>query len=137
MENFNLVKVEWSSYRDKIKPKIDKIGLRADYHELFTYIDKACSDEQAFLFLANDGFIVLRPRIRQKIPYIEISLAYCDGGNAIARYQSSVIELAKKGDAEYLQFTTVRKGYKRALSGWTNQGKYKQFFTWRMSIKES
>lgn len=133
MENFSLVKVKWSIHRERLKPIIDDIGLKANDLKLYTNIDKACSNEWAFLFLASDGFIVLRPRLQFDTSYIEITVAYCHGGNAPLRYQSSIIKLALQGNAKFIEFLTVRKGVERVAPayGWFKEGTHKNLAIWR------
>jgi len=133
MENYSLVMVEWSKYRDKIKIHIDNIGSKANDHELYTNIDKACSNEWAFLFLATDGFVILRPRHQQQTHYIDVSAAYCDSGNALLKYQQHIINLASCGNAKYIEFYTVRKGFNRIAPKykWQYSGKYQHFVIWR------
>ena len=97
MENFSLVKVKWSEHRERLKPFIDKIAEKAHDPELYTGIDKACSNEWAFLFLASDGFIVLQPRYQREIIYLDVTVAHCTSGNAIPKYLPFIIKLAKKG----------------------------------------
>jgi len=133
MENFTLVKAEWSEHRQRLKEPIERIGKVADDHDLFTNIDKACSNEQAFLFLSPDGFMVLRPRHQSGEPYIEITVASCHGGNAVIRYQNLIAELARRGNAKFIEFLTVRKGCEKVAPrhGWIKHGYHQHLAIWR------
>ena len=136
MEKFSLVKVEWSKYREFLKPEIDKIGVKANDPKFYTYIDKACSNEWAFLFLSPGGFVVLQPRQQREVSYIDIVAAHCIEGDAIPKYLSFILTLASKGKAQYLRFYTVRKGFdKVALKhGFNKAGYHRNFAIWRYKI---
>lgn len=136
MENFSLVKVKWSEHRERLKPFIDKIAVKAHDPELYTNIDKACSNEWAFLFLASDGFIVLQPRYQREIIYLDVTVAHCTSGNAIPKYLPFIIKLAKKGAAQFLRFYTTRKGFFKAAPkhGWFHVGYHRKFAVWRYKL---
>jgi hypothetical protein len=133
MENFTLAKGEWSKHRDRLKEPIYRIGKLANDPDLFNSIDKACSHERAFLFLSPDGFFVLRPRYRSESPFVELSVAHCQGGNGIIRYQPHIITLARKGKAKFIEFLTARKGLDRIAPrhGWTKHGYHQHLAIWR------
>lgn len=133
MENFSLVKVKWSEHRERLKSVFDEIGEKANDPELYTNIDKACSNEWAFLFLAPDAFIVLRPRQYCKTSYIEITAGYCNGGNAASKYQQQIISLARMGNASYIEFLTIRKGANKVAVkyGWKYHGQHQNLAIWR------
>lgn len=136
MENFYLVKVKWSEHRERLKPFIDEIGLKADDPQLYTNIDKACSNEWAFLFLAPDGFIVLQPRYQRQIIYIDITAAHFTAGNALNKYLSPLITLAKQGNAQFIRFYTVRKSADKVAPkyGWEKQGYHRNLAIWRYKL---
>lgn len=136
MENFSLVKVKWSEHRERLKPIIDEIGLKANDPELYTNINKACSNEWAFLFLANEGFTVLRPRFQNNINYIEVSVAYCTSGDVVNHFVPLVHHLAKKVDAQFIEFLSVRKGFRKLAmrAGLTYHGQHQHFAIWRYHL---
>ncbi len=133
MQKFTLVKVDWLKHRESLKEKIDKIGEEANEKTLYDNINKACSDERAFLFLAFDCFIVLRPRHQEKTNYIEIVVAYCDSGRAINHYKKQVISIAKKTNAKYLEFLTKLKSIERTAKKFNlvKSGNHQGFAVWR------
>jgi hypothetical protein len=137
MKKLTLVRVEWSEHRERLKPNIDDIGNKANDPELYTHIDKACSNEWAFLFLAPDGFVVLRPRHQRTIDFIEVLVAYCSGGNAFQKYLSNLLFLAQLGKATHLQFLTARKGLNKVAPkhGWRLFGMHRNKYIWRIDIK--
>ena len=136
MEKSNLVLVDWRKYRDKFKAQILSISRLCGDKNLFDDIDKACSDERAFLFVASDGFIVLRPRHQRQQTYIDVPVAYCKGGKALERYQPTVIQLAQMGNAEFVQFYTARKGFDRLAKrlGWSKFGYHRNLAMWRYQL---
>ncbi|MEC4724254.1 hypothetical protein HWQ46_01665 [Shewanella sp. D64] len=136
MENFTLVKGEWSQHKERLKASIDHIGKSADDPNLYDSIDKACSNEQAFLFLSRDGFFVLRPRYRRGSTFVELSVAHCQGGNGIIRYQPHIITLARKGKAKFIEFLTARKGLDRVAPrhGWIKHGYHQHLAIWRYTL---
>jgi len=136
MENFSLVKVKWSEHRERLKPIIDEIGLKANDPELYTNIDKACSNEWAFLFLALDGFIVLQPRYQRQIIYIDITVAYFTAGNALQKYLPFLVTLAKKGAAQFIRFYTIRKSADKVAPnyGWEKIGYHRNLAIWRYKL---
>ncbi|NRA62492.1 MAG: hypothetical protein HRU25_16640 [Psychrobium sp.] len=113
------------------------MGKRGDLPDIYNTIDKACSDERAFLFVADDGFIVLRPRCRQHDEFIELTIAHCTGGNALKRYQDELISLSSVGNAKYIEFLTARKGFEKLAPafGWVNHGDYKSLTRWRYQLE--
>ncbi|MBM7070870.1 hypothetical protein JQC92_02290 [Shewanella sp. 202IG2-18] len=126
----------WLEHRERLKPKIQAIGRMSAEPDLFETINKACSDERAFLFLAPDGFIVLRPRHCRQQTFISVPVAYCEGGKALERYQGEVINLSRMGKAEFVQFYTARKGFDRlALKlGWSKFGCHRNLAIWRYQL---
>jgi hypothetical protein len=136
MDKFTLVKSEWLAHRVRLKDQIDRIGELANDKDFYTNIDKACSNEWAFLFLSPNGFLILRPRHNQQVSYIDVVAAHCHEGDAISKYLPFVLTLAKKGQAQYLRFYTVRKGFNKvALNhGFTKVGFHHKFAVWRYKI---
>ena len=94
---------------------------------------KARSNEWAFLFLADEGFTVLRPRAKNNINYIEISVAYCSSGDVTSHFVPLVYAIAKKTDAQFIEFLTVRKGVRKIAkrAGLTYHGQHQHLAIWR------
>lgn len=136
MENSYLQFVSWSKYRDRLKEPITRIGKTASDPHLYLEIDKACLNEQAFLFLAPDGFVILRPRYQNKTEFIQVCIASCHGGNALTRYLPHIISLAKRGKAQFIEFQTARKGFNKAApkQGWRSFGVRDGLIVWRYHI---
>lgn len=136
MENVPLVKVKWSEHRERIKPIIDKMALKTNDPDIYSYIDKACSNEWAFLFLAPNGFCVLQPRYQREITYIDVTIAYSTDGDAISKYLPFIIMLAKKGSAQFLRFYTARKGFDKVAPkhGLHKIGYHRNLAVWRYKL---
>ncbi len=136
MEKSLLVRVKWSEHRERLKPFIDKVGIKANDPELYTSIDKACSNEWAFLFLAPDGFCVLQPRHQRKTSYIDVVIAFSHGGNAMQSYLPLIIKLAKQGTAEFIRFYTIRKGFEKIAPrfDWQKAGYHRNLAIWRYKL---
>ena len=132
----SLVRAKWSEHRERLKPFIDGIGLKTKDPELYTNTNEACSHERAFLFLSPDGFCVLQPRYQREIIYLDIVIAHFSGGNALQKYLQPLITLAKKGDAQYLRFYTVRKSADKIAPkyGWEKQGYHRNLAIWRYKL---
>jgi len=136
MEKFTLVKVDWLKHRDRLKPIIDNIGTIANDQELYTNIDKACSNEWAFLFLGFDGFVILQPRFQRQIIYLDVTVAHCTDGNAIPKYLPFLIMLAKKGAAKFIRFYSARKGFDKVAPrhNWHKVGYHHNLAIWRYKL---
>lgn len=137
MEKSYLQCVTWENHRDRLKEPITRIGNIANDPNLYQKINEACSNEWAFLFLAPDGFVVLWPRIAHNKAYIEVTIASCHGGSAMIRYQPHIIELAKRGNASFIEFLTARKGFNKVapFHGWRLACERKGLKVWRNYIR--
>ncbi len=136
MEKYTLVKSEWLAHKGRLKSLIDRIGDLANDKDFYTNIDKACSNEWAFLFLSPGGFLILRPRHHRQVSYVDVVAAHCREGNAISKYLPFILTLAKQGQAQYLRFYTARKGFdKVALKyGFNKVGYHRNLAIWRYKI---
>lgn len=136
MKKLTLVKVEWLKHRDRLKARIDEIGAIANNPELYTDIDKACSNEWAFLFLAFDDFVILQPRYQRQTTYLDVTVAYSTKGNAILNYMPLLTMLAKKGAAQFLRFYSVRKGFDKVAPkhDWQKVGYHRNLAIWRYKL---
>ena len=133
MEKSYLQCVSWDKHRDRLKEPITRIGNIANDPHLYSEINKACSNERAFLFLAPDGFVVLWPRHIDKNTFIEVTIASCHGGNAVQRYLRHIIRLARCGNASFIEFATARRGFNKIapLHGWVRSGERDNLTIWR------
>ena len=138
MEKSDLQCVSWPKHRDRLKEPITRIGNIANDPHLYHEINKACSNEWAFLFLAQDGFFILRPRHIDKRTFVEVVIASCHGGNAIQRYQHHIIRLAKCGKAKFIEFATARRGFNKVapLHGWAHAGVRDDLTVWRHFLED-
>lgn len=105
----NILKVLWDSYRDKLLPIIQQIEQRNN-HMFADEIDKALSEDRAFLFIGDDGFFVLEPLSRNGIVRVNVMFAFNWGANAIDRYQSTIERLAREIGARSIELYTAVKG---------------------------
>ena len=140
MDNSKLLTMgDWHLHRERLKEPINRVSQLANDPQLYDTIDQACLNKQAFLFLSVDGFFVLRPRVRRQSQFIELTIAVCKGGNGILHYQPYIIELAKKGRAEFIEFLTARKGLDRVAPtfGWTKYGYHQSLAIWRYNLQEA
>ncbi len=103
-----IVQVPWSSYRSVLLPLIERTENRNNDH-FADQIDKALSQERAFLFVGIDGFMVLEPHSRRGKPYLNIMFALNDKPEAIPRYHSKIEELAKDFGAQWITTQTKVK----------------------------
>lgn len=82
----------------------------------------ACSRGDAFLFMADEGFVVLKP-MRDDfsgVRFLLVWLAYGEGGDCIDRYQDDLIEIARQAGYSRLQFWRRPRGEVQA-KGWQKQ----------------
>ncbi|PMP10271.1 hypothetical protein BCS93_11045 [Vibrio breoganii] len=105
-------------------------------HEFAFQIDKALSDERAFLFVGEDGFFVLRPIVRKGITITEIMFAYAWSSNAIDTYQMLIEELALKAKASAIQLRTVVVGLIPSLveQGFKKEAGNQRIMVWTKEI---
>ena len=84
-----------------------------------TYVMEACRNRRAFLFFATDGWVVVEPRAAP-VKHVFVLAAWCDGTDAIARYEPVLFEFASKIGCAVLRFEAARPGYNRLMPkrGW-------------------
>ncbi|MGF1727078.1 hypothetical protein [Photobacterium nomapromontoriensis] len=114
-----LVKSEWSRYRSKLLPVIQTIEQR-NSHQFSDEVDKALSSERAFLFVAQDGFLVLQPLSQGGTVTVNVMFAFNWGDSAISRYQHTIERLSRDIGARGLELYTVVVGLIPSLEmqGW-------------------
>lgn len=88
-------KAGWERYREKLIPIIQQVADR-NGHDFTDEIDTALMHEHAFLFIADDGFMVLKPTVRKGITWITVLFAYSWGGDAIHRYQAQIETMTRQ-----------------------------------------
>jgi len=114
-----------------ILPIVNRIGLFAGEPNLHVEIERALNANKAFLFVDTKSFVVLQPRIKGDVLMVIVRIAWSKAGDALEKYQSEIIELAKMIGATRLRFETARRGFdKRAPQlGWT-----KTLTTWEQDL---
>lgn len=80
---------------------------------LLNEIQDACRKKQAFCFGAPDAQIVLKPMVKDGIPYVLVWLGICDGCDGVARYLPEVKKLTRMSGGRWAEFHTTRKGFIR------------------------
>lgn len=101
-----------------IKPGLKRVRLKAGGDWTPHKLRKACRRTQAFLFVAPEGFVILRP---DPGPVLHLWVAYGTGGGLIHKYQSFIDQLARDIGAERITIQSQRAAYRR-LPGWTATG---------------
>ncbi|EDR5175886.1 hypothetical protein CEH78_001788 [Salmonella enterica] len=80
---------------------------------LLNEIQDACRKKQAFCFGAPDVQLVLKPMVKDGIPYVLVWLGICDGCDGVARYLPEVKKLTRMSGGRWAEFHTTRKGFIR------------------------
>lgn len=114
-----LNKADWSNLRFKLFPIIEQTEKRNN-HKFADEIDKALSNDRAFLFVGEDGFFVLQPISSKGIVTVNVMFAFNWESNAIDRYQYIIEQLSREIGARGLQLTTAVTGLVPLLKaqGW-------------------
>ncbi|MBJ2111357.1 hypothetical protein JFQ86_00815 [Serratia ureilytica] len=81
--------------------------------ELLNAIQNACREKQAFCFGADDARIVLRPRMKDDVPYVVVWLGVSTATDGLLRYTPRVQELTRMIGGRWAEFYTRRKGFIR------------------------
>ena len=99
----------WPDYRINLLPVIERAAER-NRHKFAEQVDKALSDERAFLFLIEDGFFVLRPIVDDNNDiHNEVMFAYCWGGTGVNTYQPLVEEMTRMIEGKsVIAYTTLK-----------------------------
>lgn len=103
---------QWQAQLAAMAVRFNKPGFE-------TYVMEACRQRRAFLFAAKDGWVVLEPRAKP-VKHVFVLAAWCDGGDAIVRYEPVLFEFASKIGCAVLRFEAARPGYNRLMPkrGW-------------------
>lgn len=98
-----------------IKSRIDQINQIGDSvsdPELYSRIEKACHNKQAFLFLSCDGFVVLKPMAGKRLL---IWVAHSNAPIDRVSYLYEIERFARDIHAAKLIFFSNRKGFHRVI----------------------
>lgn len=101
-----------------IKPGLKHVRMKAGGDWTPHKIRKACRQKQAFLFIAPEGFVVVRADPKA----LHIWVAYGKGGGLISKYQPFIDQLARDISATRITIQSQRTAYRR-LPGWTATGR--------------
>ncbi|MEE3649449.1 MULTISPECIES: hypothetical protein [unclassified Brenneria] len=96
-----------------IEQLINQVSADVGEPELLTKIQSACRKKQAFCFGTDRGRIVLRPQMRNGVPYVFIWLAVSEEPESISRYLDEVKTLTRMAGGRWIEFNTARKGFIR------------------------
>lgn len=81
--------------------------------DLLNEIRDACRKRQAFCFGAPDGQLVLKPMVKEGVPYVLVWLGIGEGADSVARYLPEVQKLTRLSGGRWAEFHTRRKGFIR------------------------
>ncbi len=98
-----------SAIKDKVI-EITRIGDKVEDPELFKRIEKACLNQQAFLFVSSDGFIVLRTMAGRRLL---VWVAHANNPTDRLSYFYEIERIARDISASMITFWSNRPGFKR------------------------
>lgn len=81
--------------------------------DLLNEIRDACRKKQAFCFGAPDGQLVLKPMVKEGVPYVLVWLGIGEGADSVARYLPEVQKLTRLSRCR-----TPWTHHTRALNKW-------------------
>lgn len=90
-----------------------RVAKDSDDGDLLNSIQNACREKQAFCFGADDARIVLRPRMKDGVPYVVVWLGVSTATDGLLRYTPRVQELTRMIGGRWAEFYTRRKGFIR------------------------
>ncbi|WP_145543903.1 hypothetical protein [Yersinia frederiksenii] len=93
--------------------KLARIASDAGDPELLIHVQNACRNKQAFCFSADDAVIVLRPRMKDGVPYVVVWLGISTGPQGLVKYTPEVQQLTRMIGGRWAEFYTARKGFIR------------------------
>ncbi|HEN3664030.1 TPA: hypothetical protein U5E42_003850 [Yersinia enterocolitica] len=93
--------------------KLARIASDAGDPALLIHVQDACRNKQAFCFSADDAVIVLRPRMKEGIPYVVVWLGISSGPQGLVKYTPEVQQLTRMIGGRWAEFYTARKGFIR------------------------
>lgn len=101
---------------EHLKPAVDEIADTVSDPNLYHNIQQSLASSGAFLFMASEGFVVLKP-IRDNGILIWVAHRHTYETEA-KEFQIEIERLASWLNAKYLQMWSVRKGWFRILPAW-------------------
>lgn len=88
--------------------EISRIGSSVNDPNLYQRIEEACLNKQAFLFLSQDGFVILKP---VSGPGVLVWVAHSYSAVDRLSYIYEIERFAREIDAKHLTFWSNRKGF--------------------------
>ncbi|EGG3070117.1 hypothetical protein MOR33_004047 [Salmonella enterica] len=98
---------------DKLQLYLHRVMNDTGNPELLNEIQNACRKKQAFCFGAPDGRLVLKPMMKDGIPYVLVWLGICTGQDSVVRYLPEVKTLTRMTGGRWAEFHTTRRGFIR------------------------
>ncbi|EJG5926855.1 hypothetical protein NAE50_005389 [Salmonella enterica] len=98
---------------EKLRLLMQRVMSDVGNPDLLNEIQNACRKKQAFCFGAPDGQLVLKPMMKDGIPYVLVWLGICTGQNSVVRYLPEVKKLTRMAGGRWAEFHTVRRGFTR------------------------
>lgn len=97
-----------------------QIAARCGEPELPKRIYDACLNQQAFLFVRDGAWCVLKPVVDGDEVGVLIWAAWSGRPDGMAQYTDFIKQRAREIDARWIRFHTVRTGFLRAAQqyGW-------------------
>ncbi|EBZ1027325.1 hypothetical protein D7O18_22095 [Salmonella enterica subsp. enterica serovar Muenchen] len=97
----------------KLERYMQRVMADTGNPNLLSEIQDACRKKQAFCFGAPDGQLVLKPMVKDGVPYVLVWLGVCDGYDSVARYLPEVQQLTRMSGGRWAEFHTARRGFIR------------------------
>ncbi|EJZ6648285.1 hypothetical protein OIN13_003858 [Salmonella enterica subsp. enterica serovar Kentucky] len=94
----------------KLERYMQRVMADTGNPNLLSEIQDACRKKQAFCFGAPDGQLVLKPMVKDNVPYVLVWLGICDGYDSVAQYLPEVQQLTRMSGGRWAEFHTTRKG---------------------------
>jgi len=128
--------VDFADWELRIAHHIIDIGLTCNKPYLHRDIKDACLNKRAFLFVAPEGFVVLKPQAKNAVRSILVWVAYSMSGTAINDYADKIESLARETGSTHLDFYTVRRGFDKLAPtlGWSKERVEGDFTVWRKAL---
>ena len=104
------------SHWPQILPGIEALRQKTGAAWTAAEVYQAVASGEYRLFVAPEGFVVAKVRIRFGVPEMYIWLAYGQG-QVVERYEAEILALARAAGARRITFQSPRLGWRR--KGWT------------------
>lgn len=111
-----------------VEEPINEIGKKAGRPDLFADIVQACVTEEAFLFMEDTSFTVIKPEVIYGVKQMLVWVAYSKTGNAYEKFMPFIEERAREIGCDELTFWTAlepinryiqRHGWKKKYTIWS------------------